>query len=274
MPQKFAAPTYHRFITRLVPFAASLLLAATCLVAQQPSPAQPATAQQTTAQPAPGQPYVGRFLVYTGFMFLDSPKISLFEPGIHIQAGMRWSRHISVGFDYSRGSGPTTIGLDQATAALQNRFGPLVSELIADGILPANYVAALPFSSVTQTFTAGPEFPYRRFKRFTPYIRPSAGIINEIATAHPVDHVTDLVVASIAPSGKEEEWTAFYGFGGGVAINVTKHFSLVVQADLVHDHLFPDLLKTGRNTIRFSIGPGFQFGSNVTRKWGIPGHWE
>jgi hypothetical protein len=259
MPQQSATCSSH-----LVPFTAALLLVAPCLVAQQPAPPEEAANQQ----------YVGRFLVYTGFMFLDSPKINLFEPGIHVQAGMRWSRHISLGFDYSRGTGDTIIGLNQATPALQDRFGPVVSGLIGAGILPANYVAALPFSSVTQTFTAGPEFPYRRFKRFTPYIRPSCGIINEVATAHPVDHVTDLVVAAIAPSGKEEEWTAFYGIGGGVAINITKHFSLVVQADLVHDHLFPDLLKDGRNTVRFSVGPGFQFGSDVKRKWVLPGHWD
>ncbi len=263
MPQK-SATSSHRPITRLILFTASLLLMAACLIAQQPPPAE---------QPAE-QPYVGHFLVYTGYMYLDSPKISLAEPGIHVQAGMRWSRHISVGFDYSRGTGNTAIGLNQATTALQNRFGPIVSGLIAIGQLPANYVAALPFSSVTQTFTAGPEFPYRRFKRFTPYIRPSCGIINEVVTAHPADHITQLVVGAIAPSGREDEWTAFYGFGGGIGFNVTKHFSLVVQADLVHDHLFPDLLKDGRNTVRFSIGPGLQFGSNVTKKWGIPGHWE
>jgi hypothetical protein len=187
---------------------------------------------------------------------------------------MRWSRHVSLGFDYSRGTGPTTIGLDQATPALQNRFGPVIQQLIAVNALPANYVAALPFSSVTQTFTAGPEFPYRHFKSFTLYVRPSCGIINEVATAHPADKLTEDVVAVIAPSGKEAEWTAFYGFGGGVGFNITKHFGLVVQADLVHDHLFPDLLKDGRNTVRFSIGPGVQFGSNVTKHWGIPGHWE
>jgi len=245
----------------LIAFAASLLLAVPCAFAQ----AQP---------PPPEDQYVGRFLIYAGYMHLDSPAISLWEPGVHIQAGMRWSRHISVGFDYSRGTGNTKVGLSQATTAIQNEFGPLLAEFIANGILPPNYVAALPFSSVTQTFTMGPEFPYRRFKTFTPYIRPSAGIINEVATARPIDNVTRLVVNSIAPSGKEEEWTAFYGFGGGVGFNFTKHFSLVVQADLVHDHLFPDLLKNGRNTVRFSIGPGFQFGSNVTTKWGIPGHWE
>ena len=224
-------------------------------------------------QPSPEeQQYVGRFLVYTGYMFLDSPKINLFEPGIHVQAGMRWSRHVSVGFDFSRGTGDTRIGLNQATAALQNEFDPILKGLISAGFLPSNYVAALPFSSVTRTFTMGPEFPYRRFKRITPYIRPSIGVINEQATAHPFDHLTQIVVHAIAPSGKEEEWTAFYGFGGGCAFNITKHFSLVVQADLVHDHLFPDLLKEGRNTVRFSVGPGFQFGKNVTKRWGIPGH--
>jgi hypothetical protein len=268
MPQQSATCSSHSALARLIPFPSLLLLMAPCVLGQAQAPADQPAPQQAEQQ------YVGKFLIYTGFMFLDSPKISLFEPGIHIQAGMRWSRHISLGFDYSRGTGSTSVGLNQATTALQNQFGPVVAELIAVNLLPANYVARLPFNSVTQTFTMGPEFPYRRFKRFTPYIRPSAGIINEIATARPSDHVTQLLVNAVAPSGKEEEWTAFYGFGGGVAFNVTKHFSLVVQADLVHDHLFPDLLKDGRNTIRFSVGPGYQFGSNVTRKWGLPGHSE
>lgn len=259
----------HKTIKRLMLLASATVLTVPFACGQgQQTQAAPAAAPQT------GQQYVGRFEIYTGFMFLDSPKISLFEPGIHVQAGMRWSRHISLGFDYSRGTGDTVIGLNQATTALQSRFDPLIQDLIAIGALPSNYVGQLPFSSVTQTFTAGPEFPWRRFKRFTPYIRPSVGIINEIATAHPTDNLTKLVVSSIAPSGKEEEWTAFYGVGGGVAFNITKHFSLVVQADLVHDHLFPDLLKEGRNTVRFSIGPGFQFGHNVTKNWNIPGHWE
>ena len=222
---------------------------------------------QQSSPPEPEKQYVGRFVVYTGYMFLDSPAINLTEPGIHIQAGMRWSRHISLGLDYSRGTGNTAIGLSQATTALQNQFGPLVNAFKTAGLLPADYVPALPFSSVTQTFTMGPEFPFRRFTHITPYIRPSCGIINETATAHPSDNITTLVVNAVAPSGKEEEWTAFYGICGGVAFNVTKHFSLIVQADFVHDHLFPDLLQHGRNTIRFSVGPGFQFGSNVTKHW-------
>lgn len=250
-------------------FACALFLAAPSAF-----PQTQAAAPAPAASPQPDPQYVGRFLIYAGYMFLDSPKINLFEPGVHIQAGMRWSRHISVGFDYSRGTGDTSIGINQATPALQAKLDPILAGAIAAGTVPPNYVAALPFSSVTQTFTMGPEFPWRRFKRFTPYIRPSAGIINEIAVAHPADELTKIAIKLIQPSGREEEWTAFYGFGGGVAFNITKHFSLVVQADLVHDHLFPDLLKDGRNTIRFSVGPGFQFGHNVTKNWNIPGHWE
>ena len=147
MLQKSAESGPHRSVSRLIRFSASLLLMAPCLLAQQAGSAE---------QPA-DQPYVGRFVVYAGFLHLDSPKISLYEPGIHIQAGMRWSRHVSLGFDYSRGTGNTIIGLNQAATAIQQTYGPLLQQLIAAGALPANYVAALPFSSVTQTFTAGPE---------------------------------------------------------------------------------------------------------------------
>ena len=227
------------------------------------------------AQEQPAQPYVGRFVLYGGYMFLESPHISLLERGFHVQAGMRYSRHISLGFDYSRATGDTSIGIGLATTSLQNYVNEQIAQLAAIGVvLPPNYALALPLSSVTQTLTAGPEFPFRRFKRFTPYIRPSAGVINEVATAHPGDLLTKVVVKQISPSGRQEEWTAFYGFGGGVAINVTKHFSLIVQGDFVHDHLFPDLLQDGRNTIRVSVGPGFQFGGQREKKWGIPGHWE
>src|SRR5580693_5893451 len=115
MPRRSAQFISNRAITGLLPVAAAVLLMAPCLAAQQSPPAEP--------------PYVGRFLVYAGYMFLDSPKINLFEPGVHLQAGMRWSRHISVGFDYSRGTGNTSIGLSQATTALQNQLGAILAQL-------------------------------------------------------------------------------------------------------------------------------------------------
>ncbi|MCU1273975.1 MAG: hypothetical protein JWO48_1406, partial [Bryobacterales bacterium] len=94
-------------------------------------------------------------------------------------------------------------------------------------------------------------------------IRPSVGAVKEFARTRPADPVTALIVGTLSPSGKLEDWKAFYGFGGGMAFNFSKHFSLVVQADLVRDHLFDNILKGGRNTVRISIGPGFQFGKNV-----------
>jgi len=228
-----------------------------------------AAGQQTQQQPPPQpeQPYVGRFVLYAGYLNLYTPEIGLVQPGVHIQAGMRWSRHISLGFDFSRGTGNTSVALTQATTTIQKEFDPILQSFIAAGLLPSNYVAALPFTSTAETFTMGPEFPLRKFKWVTPYIRPSCGIFYDSAVAHPNDHLTTIVVNTIAPSGREQMWTAFYGFGGGLAFNVTKHFSLVVQGDFVHENLFPDLLLHTPNTFRISIGPGFQFGHNVTKNW-------
>jgi hypothetical protein len=44
--------------------------------------------------------------------------------------------------------------------------------------------------------------------------------------------------------------------------NVQNHFALRFQADFAHDHFFNDLLRAG-NTIRFSVGPAFQWGKNM-----------
>jgi hypothetical protein len=72
-------------------------------------------------------------------------------------------------------------------------------------------------------------------------------------------------VQQLAPSGKKRDYTPFYGFGGGVDLLFSRHVGLRVQADLVYDHLFDDLLKDGRFTTRFSIGPCFNFGKNIAK---------
>jgi len=212
-----------------------------------------------------GQDYVGRFEVYGGYMHLWSPHISLLEPGFHVQAGMRYNRHISVGLDYSRGTGGTSLTPNLATASLQQELNSYLDPLKGAGLLPANYMPSLPLGSVTETFSAGPQLVIRHFNRVTFFVRPSAGLIHEVATGHPNDIFTKALLVMIAPSGTKTDTVIFYGFGGGTAFNLTRHFSVVVQADLVHDHLFSDLLKDGRNTLRVSVGPGFQFGKNVPK---------
>jgi len=69
----------------------------------------------------------------------------------------------------------------------------------------------------------------------------------------------------LAPSGQKTDNTVFYGFGGGVDYNFSKHVAVRVQADFVRDHLFNDLLQNARNTVRFSIGPALNFGPNIAK---------
>ncbi len=69
-------------------------------------------------------------------------------------------------------------------------------------------------------------------------------------------------MTQLAPSGTKADWTYFYGIGGGIDFNVTRHVGLRVHADFVRDHLFSDLLNS-RNSVRLSIGPTFHMGKNM-----------
>jgi len=69
----------------------------------------------------------------------------------------------------------------------------------------------------------------------------------------------------LTPSGKKTDTAPFVGFGGGFDMIFSRHFSLRTQADLVYDHLFNDLLPNGQFTVRFSVGPAFNFGRNIAQ---------
>jgi hypothetical protein len=213
------------------------------------------------------QTYVGRYDVYTGFMYLNSSAINLGEPGFHTQIGIRPTHWYSLGFDFSTGSGTTALTPNMLTSSLQQQLAPQLAQLqglIKMGLLPANYKLAVPLDSSTQTYTMGPQLAFRHFKAFTIFVRPDLGAMHETAKAHPADPITKALVAQLAPSATLQDWTYFYGFGGGLDLNVTAHFSLRVQADFVRDHLFNDLLNA-RNSVRFSIGPGAQWGRNMAK---------
>jgi hypothetical protein len=207
------------------------------------------------------QTYVPRFNTYIGYSFLDSPHVGLFENGLHYQAGVNPTTWLAVGFDYSFSEGNLTLTPNLLTTALQQQLG---AELTALGY-PVSSLA-VPSHSSTQTFAGGPQFEYRHFSKVTLFVRPSFGVIKEIATPHPVGEVPSLVVATLL-NGKfsTTDTTPFYGFGGGADWNFSQHVALRVQADLVYDHLFSNLLKDGRLTTRFSIGPCFNFGSNIRK---------
>lgn len=224
-----------------------------------------ATLSLLCAQAFGQQSYVGRYDVYTGFMYLNSPHISLGEPGFHLQVGVRPTTWYSLGFDYSISTGDTALTPSLLTTSLQTTLGAELGALAAAHQIPAGYSLRVPIESQTQTFSAGPQLSYRHWKAVTLFVRPDLGAMREVATPHPTDAISKVVVAQLAPSGRKLDWVPFYGFGGGADINIGKHYSVRIQADLVHDHLFNDLLKDSRNTVRFAIGPGVQWGKNVRK---------
>ena len=218
-----------------------------------------------TAPLAFGQQYVGRYDVYGGFMYLDSPHINLAERGFHLQAGARPKTWYSLGFDYSISTGHTAFTPNLLTTSLQQQLGSQLQQLAAIGKIPPGYSLVVPIDSTTQTFAAGPQLAYRHWPLVTLYVRPSIGAIQEVATPHALDPIAQFVVAQLAPSGQKTDWTPFYGVGGGVDVNFRKHFGLRFSVDFVHDHLFSDLLRDGRNTVRLGIGPALQFGPNIAK---------
>jgi hypothetical protein len=209
------------------------------------------------------QDYVGRYDVYGGFTYLDSSNIDLSQRGFHLQTGFRPRRWLSLGFDYSISTGHTDLSASSLTPQLQQQLGAQLAALAAAGQIPPGYSLSVPFDATTQTFAAGPQLDLHRFHKVTLFIRPSIGAIHELATLHPTDPIASAIAAQLAPSGQKTDWTGFYGFGGGATLRVTDHVGIRLQADFVHNHLFSDLLKDGRNTVRLSIGPAFQFGHNV-----------
>jgi hypothetical protein len=209
------------------------------------------------------QTYVTRFDAFGGYSFLDSPAVGLFENGFQLQAGVRTNTWLSIGFDYSHSSGSLTLTPNLLTTALQSELGAQLTGLAQAGVIPPTYVLTVPAHSATQTFALGPQLNYRHFKHVTIFVRPSGGAIHEVATPQPGDPIAAAIAQQLVPSGKKTDWAVFYGFGYGFDLLLSNHFAIRTQGDLVYDHLFNDMLKNGRLTTRFSIGPAFNFGRNI-----------
>jgi len=210
------------------------------------------------------QDYIGHYDVYTGYMYLKSSLIDLGEAGFHTQVGTNPAKWYSLGFDFSTGTGDTTLTPSMLKSSLQQQIGAQLAPFKAAGILPASYEPVVPMRSRSQTFATGPMLNYRRFRAVTLFIHPDLGAIHEEAIPHPLasDRIATAMVAQLLPSGIKTDWTPFYGIGGGVDVNLTRHVGLRMQADFVRDHLFSDLLNA-RNSVRFSVGPSFHMGRNI-----------
>src|SRR5450631_1860945 len=88
--------------------------------------------------PAYGQQtYVGRYDVYGGFMYLHTPAINLGEPGFHLQGGVRLTSWVSGGFDYTVGTGNTSLTSNMLLPSLQQKLGAQLGQMAAAGLIPA-----------------------------------------------------------------------------------------------------------------------------------------
>ncbi|HUO31466.1 MAG TPA: hypothetical protein VMU80_19740 [Bryobacteraceae bacterium] len=210
------------------------------------------------------QDYVGRYDVFTGYMYLRSPLISLGESGFHTQFGTNPTKWYSMGFDFSIGDGDTVLVPNMLKSSVQQEIATQLEPLKQAGLVAATYEPAVPLHSRSETYALGPQLNYRHFRAVTLFVHPDLGAIHETAITHPnpKDLISTALVTQLAPAGTVSDWTYFYGVGGGMDVNVTHRFGIKLHVDFVRDHLFSDFLPW-RNSVRFSVGPVFHAGPNV-----------
>jgi hypothetical protein len=209
---------------------------------------------------------VARYNFYAGFTDLDSPNYGLNQTGFHFQAGVRLRPPISAGFDYTVASGTEHLTQAKLTPAVQQQLAPILLSFIERGLIPPTYELSVPTGVFTQTFTIGGDYTNRHFERVTLFVRPSLAALREVATPHPTDTVSTLIVQGLAPSGHKLDWVGAYGAGGGADYRFTRNLALRAQLDVIYEHPFSDILVNGRWTLRYSIGPSFSFGRNILAK--------
>lgn len=205
------------------------------------------------------QDYVGRYAVYAGYSHLVTPDMRLYQKGFNLDAGVNVTRWLSLGLDYSRFDGSSTIGYKDLTTAQQAKLIPYLEQM-------PGYVLDVPFDARTYTITAGPQINIRHFKKATIFVRPACGLLHEVVTGKPRPGDTFAYQATanmVGPSLAQADFIRFYGVGGGVNWMLSKHVGIRLSADYVHSFLFEHVLAHPRNTVRLSLGPSFSFGPNV-----------
>jgi len=230
----------------------------------QPQPKPESEKKAEVAVKKPAQEYVGRFALYAGYSHLDTPDMSLHQGGFNLDAGVNVTRWLSMGVDYSRFDGNSNIGLTDLTKAQQAKIIPYINAYRA--AVNPNYVLDVPFDARTYTITAGPQINYRHFKHVTLFIRPAIGLVHEVVTGKPRanDVLAKAATANmVGPSLAQADFIRFYGVGGGLTYQATKHFGIRFSVDYIHTYLFDQVLAHSRNSTRISFGPAYSFGGNV-----------
>ncbi len=214
------------------------------------------------------QTYVNRFDAYAGYGYFSTPSLNLSQNGFNGEFGWNWKTWLALGFDFSVFTGSNTITPSMLNTTLQQTLGAEIAALQAIGELPPGYALRMPTSSTTYTYSAGPQINIRHFKPVTFFVRPALGSLHEVATLHPASDdpfAQQVAIALAGPNRQKTDTVTFYGFGGGMDFNITKHFGVRTAADYVHYNMFTNVLGSSQNSVRFSVGPTFRFGGNIVK---------
>jgi hypothetical protein len=204
------------------------------------------------------QEYVGQYDAYFGFAYLTTPNMNLAERGWQAQFGYNYRRWVALGFDTSYFGGGTSLTLPMLNNATLAKLAPYAP------LLPAGF--AVPYHANTYTITGGPQFNYRGFKYVTLFIHPDIGAMHQSVTVKPTSPLMGGIAQGLlGPSMSTSEWVGFYGVGGGLDINASKHVGIRLQSDWVYTSLFDNLLRNPQYTWRMSASPTFRFGKNVPK---------
>jgi hypothetical protein len=206
------------------------------------------------------QEYVGQYDAYFGFAYLTTPNMNLSERGFQAQFGYNYRRWVALGIDTSYFGGSTSLTVPMLNNATKAKLAPILP------YLPAGYTIYAPYHANTFTITGGPQFNYRGFKWVTLFIHPDIGAMYQTVQVHPQDPIIKGIATSLlGPGMQTNQWTGFYGVGGGIDVNVSKHVGIRLQSDWVYTQLFQDLLANPQYTWRMSASPTFRFGKNVPK---------
>jgi len=206
------------------------------------------------------QEYVGTYDAYVGYAYLTTPNMNLDQRGFQAQFGYNWKRWAALGIDTSYFGGGSSLTVPMLNNATIAKLAPILPHL------PAGFQVWTPYHANTFTITGGPQLNYRHFKYVTLFVHPDIGAMYQSVQAQPPNPIMASIVTSLlGPSMSTNQWTAFYGVGGGLDVNVTKHVGLRFQSDWVYTQLFDNLLKNPQYTWRMSASPTIRFGKNVPK---------
>ena len=210
------------------------------------------------------QEWVSRYDVYTGYSFLQTPKLGLFENGFNGEFGVNVKPWVALGGDFSIFTGNSHVVPDQLSTKVQGDLLPALQQIWQ---IDPTYKFIAPYDATTYTFSAGPQINFRQMKAITFFVRPALGALHQTVKVNTSNPFTQqLVTGLLGPTMKKDDTVVFYGFGGGMDFNLSKRIGVRTAADYVHYDLFSGTLNGAENTVRFSIGPTFRFGPNIVKK--------